>query len=207
MNSARSRIQDQLLLKAIRDGDVEAFGQLYQRFAPGLMGYILQRTHNRAEAEELLQETFLRMLRDRRFEPTSASLGTYLYVIARNLCLSHIRDNGSRRFAAMDEGTTGRTPPLWGKTPTEPDEHVRNRQQLAELTHALELLPEVQREAFLLRHHHGCSYQEIAEICDCPVGTAKSRVHLAIMALRVSLQPPVDNVTPIHVVRQYVAES
>jgi RNA polymerase sigma-70 factor (ECF subfamily) len=194
---ATSRDQDALLLKAIREGDVSAFEQLYQRFAPGLLGYILQRVPSRPEAEELLQETFVRLLRDKRFEPDRAGLGTYLYVVARNLCLNFLRDHGSKRSVALEESTTSHTESLWLKPTEAPDERLGKRQQLGELARALELLPEVQREAFLLRHHHGRSYQEIAEISNCPVGTAKSRVHLALSALRAALEPAIDNVTPL----------
>jgi len=202
MKKARSRAQDAKLLHAIRDGDTQAFEWLYDRYAPGLMGFISQRTPNRADAEELLQETFLRMLRDRHFEPTAAGLGTYLYVIARNLCLSHIRDQHPGQFSSMSDVVVSQTLPLWTRESVEPDEYVGQRQQLSDLARALELLPDTQREAFLLRHHHGMSYQEIAEICDSPVGTAKSRVHLAIMALRVAMQERVGNVTSIEAARR-----
>lgn len=199
---ATSRDQDQLLLNAIRQGDVAAFERLYQRFAPGLLGFILQRVPNRPEAEELLQETFVRLLRDQRFEPDRAGLGTYLYVVARNLCLNYVRDHGGKRSIALEDSSVPHTSSLWGRPSEEPDERLGRSQQLKELSRALERLPEVQREAFLLRHHHGRSYQEIAEISNCPVGTAKSRVHLALAALRAALEPAIDNVTPLFSARR-----
>ncbi len=197
MDVPTARARDRKLLKAIRAGDVAAFEGLYRRFAPGLMGFIMQRVPNRVEAEELLQETFLRLLKDRRFEPEAAGLSTYLYIIARNLCLTHCRDQASRRFAPLEASRDTQVVPLWGRRTPAPDEAVRGRQRRDELERALGTLPEAQREAFVLRHHHGLTYEEIGQVCMCPVGTAKSRVHLAITALRVALATFPDNVTPI----------
>lgn len=192
-----SREQDILLLKAIRQGDKGAFERLYQRYAPGLLSYVLQRVPNRAEAEELVQETFIRLLRDKRFEPDRASLGTYLYVIARNLAYNHVRDHLGRRHVSMEEQPQGAS--AWVDPGEVPEEVTGKREQLVRMQEVLGALPEVQREAFMLRHHHGHSYQEIAEISGIPVGTAKSRVHLAVTALREALEPALENVRPLMV--------
>lgn len=182
------------LLAAIREGDVRAFEQLYQRYAPGLLGFILQRVPNRSEADELLQETFVRLLKDKRFEPTRATVGTYLYVIARNLTLNHLRDHGPHRHVPLEDSVQRD----WATRSDEaPDQRLDRHEQLKALELALSALPEAQREAFLLRHRHGRSYQEIAEITQSPVGTAKSRVHLAIAALKGALEPSLDNVRPL----------
>ncbi|MFM7200922.1 MAG: RNA polymerase sigma factor [Myxococcota bacterium] len=181
-------------LQATREGDTRAFELLYQRYAPGLLGFILQRVPNRSEAEELLQETFMRLLKDRRFEPTRATVGTWLYVIARNLTLNHVRDHGARRCLPLEEASPGE----WSTDEeASPEFSLGQHQQLQALEVALQGLPEAQREAFLLRHRHQRSYQEIAEIVSCPVGTAKSRVHLAISSLRAVLEPALDNVRPL----------
>ncbi len=197
-----SRDQDSQLLKAIREGDVGAFQQLYQRFAPGLLGYIMQRVPNRPEAEELLQETFVRLLRDRRFEPDRASLGTYLYVIARNLAFNFVRDHSSKRHVGLEDIPERLSSSGWSPHSEGPDERLGVRQQMEGLRLALDELPEVQRDAFLMRHHQGLSYQEIAEISNIPVGTAKSRVHLAVTSLRSALEPPMENVTPLSAARR-----
>jgi len=192
-----NRANDHLLLKAIREGDVTAFETLYQRHAPGLLGFILQRIHHQAEAEELLQETFVRLLRDGKFEPNRASLSTYLYIIARNLSLNYIRDRGARHQATVQRTAGMESDVMWLKPQADLDEQVSRKQQLGRLQEALGALPESQREAFILRHHHGRSYQEIAEIAAIPVGTAKSRVHLAVSALRGSLGKTMGKVIPL----------
>lgn len=193
-DAEQQRHHEQLLLTAIREGDGRAFEQLYQRYAGGLLNFILQRVPDRSEAEELLQETFVRLLKDKRFEPTRATVGTYLYVIARNLTLNHLRDHGTlRRLPLETSGLQG-----WSSQDHEaPDARIGQHQQLKALEVALEALPEAQREAFLLRHRQDRSYQEIAEIVNCPVGTAKSRVHLAIATLRESLESGIENVRPL----------
>ena len=192
LQTLRAREGEQL--SAIRSGDVLAFNQLYQRYAAGLLGFILQRVPNRAEAEEILQETFVRVLRDKKFEPGKAGLGTYLYVIARNLTLNHLRDHAPARHQALET-----TPESLWETPSDElaDHKLGQHQQLKALRAALETIPAAQREAFVLRHQHGRSYQEIAEIVQCPVGTAKSRVHLAVAALKEALEPALDNVRPM----------
>lgn len=192
LRALRSREGEQL--SAIRGGDVLAFNQLYQRYAPGLLGFILQRVPNRAEAEEILQETFVRVLKDKKFEPGKAGLGTYLYVIARNLTLNHLRDHSPARHQALES-----TPESLWETPSDElaDVKLGQHQQLKALRSALETIPASQREAFVLRHQHGRSYQEIAEIVQCPVGTAKSRVHLAVAALKEALEPALENVRPL----------
>lgn len=193
-DAEQQRHLEHKLLLAIREGDGRAFEQLYQRYATGLLNFILQRITDRAEAEELLQETFVRFLRDRRFEPTRATVGTYLYVIARNLTLNYLRDHSASRRLPLENTDVSA---WYAQDQDAPDARLGQHQQLRALETALEGLPDSQREAFLLRHRQDRSYQEIAEIVNCPVGTAKSRVHLAISSLRDALEPAIENVRPL----------
>ncbi|MBI5381084.1 MAG: sigma-70 family RNA polymerase sigma factor [Opitutae bacterium] len=147
--------------------------QLYRDLAPTVLAYFRRQPALAPVAEDLLQDTFLRALRrlDRLGE--SASHRAYLFGIARHVGLDALRRRRpheplTQEPAAAEDAPDPRLEPM--------------RLAIAEL-------PDAQREALLLKLNHELSYEEIAEVLEIPVGTVRSRLHHAVLRLRVTLKP------------------
>lgn len=189
---AESR-EDVRLMLAYKAGDPEAFEQLVRRHRHGLFNFLLRSVANRSRAEELLQEVFLRIVRSReRYEPR-AKFTTWVYTIARNLCVDESRRRAQRRELSLEapRGSSGDSstslrqrvaaPESLGIAPAE-IEQIRERVALA-----VDELPDEQREVFVLRQVNGMSFREIAEVVSAPENTVKSRMRYALEKLRVVL--------------------
>lgn len=161
------------------DGDVQAFAQVYDELAPSLYHYLQKLARNDATAEDLLQQTFLRMHDARgRFEP-GAAVEPWAFSIARRLFIDWYR-RGRNVVATglMDDDDTLAT--------TEPDaEAILHGYELAErLERTLAALPMQHREVFLLVREHGLSLSQAAEVLGITQIAAKMRVHRAYEGLR-----------------------
>lgn len=165
---------DEALVHRVRSGEAQAFRRLVERWQSMVFGLHLRMTGSRVHAEELAQETFLRVhQRMGDFEGTSR-FSTWLYSIARNLCLDHLK---RRRVAEVPEGEEVEAPGL------SPEDDAVVKEDVRRLQRMLLRLPVSQREAFVLRHIEGLEYEEIAERCSTTVNNAKVRVHRAREAL------------------------
>lgn len=173
---------DRDLILGVARRDEEAFRILFRRWAPRLQRLLTQATGSRETGEELLQEAFLRVLQAApRFEPRGAA-GAWIHRIAVNLAYSHWR----RRKAAPFSPAGDRAVPDAPAT-DDPAGALERRVFAAAAREALQRLPENQRMVFLLKVDQGLTYEEIGEVLAIPAGTAKSRLHHAVMRLRAEL--------------------
>jgi RNA polymerase sigma-70 factor (ECF subfamily) len=177
---------DEDLLRRISDGDEEAFRFLFRRWAPRLGRFLSGATGSRETAEDLLQETFLRILRGApKFEPRG-SAGAWMYRIAANLAYSHWRRERSRPLYGAEGAETIAT--LTAPMSTIPDNERLRRAFLSDTETALDRLDANKRVVFLLKVKQGLTYEEVAAVLRCPVGTAKSRFHHAVRRLQRDLE-------------------
>jgi RNA polymerase sigma-70 factor (ECF subfamily) len=174
------------IVAVARSRDRGAFEVLFRHFAPRLKAYFLRSgTADGQEAEEMAQETMLLVWRKAAlFDPQKAGAATWIYVIARNL-----RADARRRtwrsvaLAGSDtEAVTDLPAPLSGT-----DEMVSSAQDEAVLRQALSTLPQEQLQALELSYFEDQSHVEIARKLGIPLGTAKSRIRLALARLRAAL--------------------
>ncbi|HEY8376024.1 MAG TPA: RNA polymerase sigma factor [Nannocystis sp.] len=184
---------DEALMLSFRDGDARAFEELVARHRRGLFNFLLRSVQNRSRAEELLQEVFLRVIRSKdRYERT-AKLTTWLYTIARNLCVDESRRAKFRRTTSLDAPRRGQdddAPALIDSVASEDvptDERAAAPQIRERIARAVALLPEDQREVFLMRQINGLSFKEIGDIVGAPENTVKSRMRYALEKLRQEL--------------------
>jgi RNA polymerase sigma-70 factor (ECF subfamily) len=184
---------DEALMLSFRDGDARAFEELVTRHRRGLFNFLLRSVQNRSRAEELLQEVFLRVVRSKdRYEKT-AKLTTWLYTIARNLCVDESRRAKFRRTVSLDaprRGAEDDSPAMVDTVPADQvatDEAAAAPQIRQRLAKAIDVLPEDQREVFLMRQISGLSFKEIGEIVGAPENTVKSRMRYALEKLRQEL--------------------
>jgi RNA polymerase sigma-70 factor, ECF subfamily len=165
-------------------GDDSAFSDLYDLIAPRLLGYLVRQTRDEARAEDLVQQTLLRMHRARgRFLP-GAAVVPWAMAIARRLMIDDLRHRrGDRVTRSIEDEPTTDVP---DKAPTAVD-LVEARELGARIRAELAKLPESQREAFELIKQEGLSLAEAAAILGTTVTAVKLRAHRAYLALRVSL--------------------
>jgi RNA polymerase sigma-70 factor (ECF subfamily) len=187
---------DEDLMLLAREGDREAFSLVTQRYRGPILNFIYRMVGDSEVAEDLSQDTFVRLWLYAKTYVPSAKLSTFLFHIARNLCRDHLEKCRRRPpLASLSEPTTdgeGR-PRLLEEEIRDPGRGPQgqlSRQQLAqEVEAALLILPEDQRTVFVLTEFHGLPYQAVAQIVGCPVGTVASRKSAALKLLRNQLSP------------------
>jgi RNA polymerase sigma-70 factor (ECF subfamily) len=173
---------DEDLVAAIRGGDADAFDALYERYSRRLFGYLARMLKDRALAEDLFQEVFLEVLRGDALELREKRFAGWLFTVARNRALSHMRNTERRRDVLSDLARV--ESPL---DQLSPEEAIDRKGRLEALSHVLATLSEPHHDALLLKEVGGLTYRQIAEIQEVPEGTAKSRLHTAIKAVRRAL--------------------
>lgn len=191
VEASHDATSDEALMEAFRDGDARAFETLVGRHQRGVFNYLLRSVRNRGRAEELLQEVFLRVVKSKdRYERT-AKLTTWLYAIARNLCVDESRRARFRDHKSLDASRPGKdgdaSQPLLATIAADqvPTDEAAEAQSLRErLAVAVDRLPAEQRDVFLLRQMAGLSFREIAETVGIPENTVKSRMRYALEKLR-----------------------
>jgi RNA polymerase sigma-70 factor (ECF subfamily) len=191
-------IQDML---SFQRGEEQGFHRLFMRYRGPLAHYLFRFTGDRAVAEELVQETFLRLCRGARtYEPRTA-FRTWLYQIATNVARNEVRKReysvrkeDLAEWATRKQGRAdnGRSPPHAGS----PESMAVAKQMEEIVQRTLVGMPEKQRAALLLSRHHGLSYQEIAEAMGLRVGAVKSLIHRATETLRRHLSPYLQDLPP-----------
>lgn len=185
---------DEALMLAFKAGDAGAFEVLVRRHRNAVFGYLSRLLKNPQRAEDLVQETWLRIIRAKYGYESSARFTTWLYVIARNLWRDSRDRAASANTESLDasaEDETSREDSLPSMDPL-PDSVAQSAEVRPHLELALGKISVEQREVFLLHELHGMSFQEIGEITGVPLNTAKSRYRYAIASLRRTLAPLKD---------------
>ena len=176
-------MQEDALVARLRQGDHRAFEELVIAYQHRVFGVALRMLGNRAEAEEIAQETFLRAHRALPEFRGDARLHTWLYAIASRLCLNRLA-SAHRRLVQGDDEALAAAPA------DEPSAAARlERAELdAAVREAISALPEERRIVVVLRDLEGLSYEEIAEVLDLEPGTVRSRLHRARLDLKAKLE-------------------
>lgn len=173
---------DQAAAEEARKGNQLAFRVLVERHSRSVFRLAFRMTGNEQDAEDMVQETFLRAFKQLHRFDGRAAFGTWLYRITANCSLDLIR---ARRVRGESQ------PGLdIAQSPDPSPERVTRSRQLADmLDQALEQLSETERTAFLLRHYEGCNIEEIAKVLGVKNGAAKHSIFRAVQKLRGALEP------------------
>jgi RNA polymerase sigma factor (sigma-70 family) len=172
---------DEQLMLAYREGDAGAFEELYRRHKGGLFRFVLRSVRERALAEELYQEIWMRAIEARGRYEAQAKFTTWLYTIAHNRLVDHWRRRGLQ-LVALDAEDPAADPPA--PKDYEPQQVVEAKQGLELFARALAALPPAQREAFLMRKEADMSVAEIARATGSNEEAAKSRLRYAVSKLK-----------------------
>jgi RNA polymerase sigma-70 factor, ECF subfamily len=179
---AVSSIEEQQLLEACRNGDPEALRRLVDANYDALYRFLWRLTASPEAAADLTQEVFVRALARLRSFDGRARFSTWLQVIALNLWKNTRRRPPPEPWALPEDFPAGEGAPC--------EQEALARLERREVWQALERLPATQRTAILLFYYEEMSYREIAQLCNCPVGTVGSWIHHGIRALRRALCEP-----------------
>ena len=182
---------DWVIVQRVQAGDVASFDLLILKYRERVYAMIYNMTSNREDAADLTQDTFIKAFQSiNRFQGQS-SFFTWLYRIAVNSSLTHIRKNRLRTFFSFDKvhedaGVTEVINRLTDKKDVERDVFVHELQE--KLNEALQKLSIPHRTVVTLFEIDGLSHEEIAEVMNCSVGTVRSRLHYAKQLLQAELQ-------------------
>jgi len=184
-----SEYSDWDLVARARDGDMNAFTELVQRYERPITNFCQRMVRSREDAEDITQESFVRVHRYLQRLRPEAKFSTLLFGIARNLALNFIRDSGRRgrgvTFSLTDQDMQEKT--LEDES-LRPDRSARLREIDSMIEEGMALLSPKHREVLILRELNGLDYNTIAEIVKCRKGTVKSRIARAREQLRVHLE-------------------
>lgn len=192
MSTTTSTLSDEDLVRRLGEGDASALQTLMERYRGPLHGYLNRLLGSRDDAEDLFQETFLRVLRHatrfdqgRRFRP-------WLYAIASNLVKNTYRWRSYRQGTLaldqeLDDDGPSLASSLAGVAPA-PSERSERDERAEKVRAAVESLPPKGRVALVLFYYQGLSYEEVAAALEIPLGTVKSRIHNAMKRLGKSLE-------------------
>lgn len=181
-------LSDKELLNNVISGDLDYFDAIVDRYKNRLINFVYRFVKDYDVAEDIVQETFLRVFRKRRDYKAIANFSTWIFTIAGNLAKSELRRRKRWRFLSIDASNEGdRSFELPGKE-IDPDRHTAIQLFDEAIQAAIDELPDKYREALILRDVEGMSYQQIAEITKVPIGTVKSRVNRARLRLRKKLK-------------------
>lgn len=186
---------DRILVERVKEGDKQAFGLLVMKYQRKLARLLSRLIRDPAEIEDVTQETFLKAYRALPSFRGESAFYTWLYRIGINTAKNALMARGRGSPASLepgpeDVGEFDEDIPLRDMaTP----EHLLATRQIGEaMNEAMEGLPEELRTALILREMEGLSYEDIAEIMACPIGTVRSRIFRAREALAKKLRPLLD---------------
>jgi RNA polymerase sigma-70 factor (ECF subfamily) len=178
---------DAELMLRVKDGDEGSFAGLLHRHRDPVVNYLYRMVQNAAIAEELAQDVFLRVYRARASYEPSAKFTTWLYCIATNVALNHLRDGRmARRMAALDDPESN-----VGRVLAAPEPNAEQRMVARsggwEVRQAVLALPAKQRAAVILHKYQELDYRQIAASLGCSESAVKSLLFRAYESLRVRL--------------------
>jgi RNA polymerase sigma-70 factor, ECF subfamily len=168
-------LTDKSLMLAVKEGEVEKFGVLFERHHDALFAFFYRMTADPSASEDLAQEVFVRMLKYRNTFGENSEFRGWMYQIARNVRARHFRKHQTET-APLEPSNSQHEPMPW--------QHIERERQLSVLQRALLALPEEKRELLILARYQEMKYEAIAELLSIEVGTVKVRVHRAVRELR-----------------------
>ena len=191
---ATQELSDRTVLRQAAH-DTDQLAVLVRRYRVPLHNFVYRFVGDRETAEDIVQETFLRCLRHKHQYPAIEQVSTWLYTIAGNLAKTELRRRKRWHWVAIgpnpdDEERTAFYEPV--DADRLPGEFTDARKVHRSVVTAIADLPEEFRDAVKLRDLDGLSYDEIAKIVDCPVGTVKSRVNRGRLRLQKRLRGLAD---------------
>ncbi|MDX1953780.1 MAG: sigma-70 family RNA polymerase sigma factor [Verrucomicrobiota bacterium] len=189
---AEQNDQDAALMQKVKEGDIAAFELLVEKYKQPILNLLFRTLHDATEAEDLAQNVFVQVFKSAHRYRVEAKFSTWLYTIARNLCLNEIRRRSRHPADSMDQSqeSEDHTPRQYiDKSNAPASERLLQDELIHKVEEALASLPEKQRTAILLFKEGEKSYEEIASILDLSLSATKSLIHRGRETLKQKLKP------------------
>lgn len=191
-STPETKISDEELIEKFQHGDIYAYELIVKRYKDQLLNFVYRFLGNQEEAEDVVQETFLRVYRNRHAYKRVAKFSTWIYTIAGNLARTELRRRHRRRiFSLSHMGIDDREYEISDEV-FSPETHVNTVLKEEIIQKEINKLSPKFREVIILRDIQELSYEEISKIIRVPIGTVKSRVNRARLRLQSRLKHILD---------------
>ena len=171
------QISDEILIKEFQEGDVGAYNQLVNRFKDRLLNFIYRFVNDLDLAEDLVQDTLLKLYTHKDSYQEIAKFSTWLYTIAANLARTELRKKKRRKTFSVTELSRDDREFIIASSDVDPSEDLSSQNFEKSVQRALAELPDDFKTIIILRDIQELSYDEISKIVDVPLGTVKSRIN------------------------------
>ncbi|HIF29850.1 MAG: sigma-70 family RNA polymerase sigma factor [bacterium] len=169
------KLTDEKLIARFQDGDINAYNELVHRYKDRLLNFVFRYFNNREQAEDVVQDTMIKLYTHASYYKNIAKFSTWIYTIAKNNALTELRKNKRKQTVSL---WTNEGKPIDIKMKDESlEQTVYNKMAVEELNKYLDEIPENFRIAVVLRDFQELSYEEISKILEIPLGTIKSRIN------------------------------
>ena len=184
---------DAVLMLRVKRGDRAAFAELVEKYKQPVMNLVYRTLHDETEAEDLAQNVFLQVYKSAKRYESRAKFSTWLFTIARNLCLNEIRRRSRHPADSLEESHAEHEDQprqqFEDKSSVAPPEKLLHGELAQKIEEALAELPENQRTAILLCRQEELSYEEIAGVLGCSLSATKSLIHRGRETLKEKFKP------------------
>jgi len=198
MAAVQGDATDEMLMVRYQRGEREAFAELVRRHSRPIYNFVLRQLRVPSVAEDVTQDVFMRLVQNAAEFKHEARFLTWLYTIARNLCIDQLRKLSHRRHASLDQpvsdgGDAGSNARPLGESIADPspqasaERNALSSEVRSSIVKAVDCLPDDQREVFLLREVANLPFRDIAEITGVGENTVKSRMRYALDRLKDAL--------------------
>ena len=182
------KVTDETLIARFQQGDVQAFDVLVRRYKDQLLNFVFRFVGNRIDAEDIVQETFLRVFKNKHYYKEIAKFSTWVYTIAGNLAKTELRRRKRRKVFSVSNFVNEERDFDIPDSNRNPEKEVDGSLKDDFIQKAIDKLPPKFKEVILLRDVQGFAYEEISQILGIPLGTVKSRVNRGRLKLQEDLK-------------------
>ena len=187
-DDAKSVISDEQLIAKFQLGDLQAYDILVRRYKDQLLNFVYRFVGNRTDAEDIVQETFLRVYKNKHMYKEIAKFSTWVYTIAGNLAKTELRRRKRHKIFSVSNFVNEEKDYDIPDQDHSPEKKVDSAIQEGFIQKAIEKLPAKFKEVIILRDIQGFAYEEISQILNIPLGTVKSRVNRGRLKLQEDLK-------------------
>jgi len=181
-------VTDEQLIARFQQGDVQAFDTLVRRYKDQLLNFVYRFVGNRSDAEDIVQETFLRVYKNKHYYKEIAKFSTWVYTIAGNLAKTELRRRKRHKIFSVSNFVNEERDYDIPDKEHSPERQVDGTIKEDIIQKAIEKLPPKFKEVIILRDVQGFAYEEISQILNIPLGTVKSRVNRGRLKLQEDLK-------------------
>jgi RNA polymerase sigma-70 factor (ECF subfamily) len=187
-DDAKSVVSDEQLIAKFQLGDLQAYDILVRRYKDQLLNFVYRFVGNRTDAEDIVQETFLRVYKNKHMYKEIAKFSTWVYTIAGNLAKTELRRRKRHKIFSVSNFVNEEKDYDIPDHDHSPEKKVDSAIQEGIIQKAIEKLPAKFKEVIILRDIQGFAYEEISQILNIPLGTVKSRVNRGRLKLQEDLK-------------------